>query len=163
MPVGADSNAAMKIEDVNTSSLERLVGYNSKRVSFAVMNALTSKLGTFGLHSPVDYSVLNLVGHNPGITSRQLCHVLGIYPPNLVGIVKAQEMRGLMEKRLHLSDRRAQGLYLTAQGWALHSSAEAVVTEVDIGVTQGLSAPERAQLNSLLRKVYASTHIKNPC
>jgi DNA-binding MarR family transcriptional regulator len=154
--MGSDPSQAMIVGDVNTSSLDRLIGYNSKRVSFAVMNAVTSKIQAFGLQSPIDYSVLNIIGHNPGITSRQLCNALAIYPPNVVGIVKGFEERNLLERRIHPSDRRAQGLYLTDDGMVLHSRAEAVVVEVDIAVTHTLSRPERDQLNALLRKIYAS-------
>lgn len=158
-----DSIAATIVEEVNTSSLEALVGYNAKRVSYAVMHALTGRIHNFGLQSPIDYSVLNLIAHNPGITSRQLCNALAISPPNLVGIVKNFENRQILERRLHPSDKRAQGLYLTAHGLALQSQAEAVVAKVDLAVTGELDASERAQLNALLRKINASGNPKNSC
>ena len=43
-------------------------------------------MSVYGLR-PVDFSVLSLITHNPGITSRQLCATLGILPPNLVKLV----------------------------------------------------------------------------
>ena len=37
-----------------------------------------------------------LIGHNPGITSGQLCSALNILPPNLFGKISAMEQRRLM-------------------------------------------------------------------
>ena len=34
-----------------------------------------------------------LIGHNPGITSGQLCSALNILPPNLFGKISAMEQR----------------------------------------------------------------------
>lgn len=158
-----ESVTATFVEDVNTASLESFVGYNSKRVTFVIMNDLRSKLQNIGLQRPIDYSVLDLVGHNPGITSRQLCQALNISPPNLVGIARSFEDSGLIDKRVQPFDRRAQGLYLTKHGLALLSSAEAVVSEVDIAATHALNTSERAQLNALLLKIYTSNNPIKPC
>lgn len=146
----------MKMETLDTSSLEMFIGYNAKRVSFVVMNTLVNRLHEFGLQGPIDYSVLNLIGHNAGITSRQLCSALCIYPPNLVGIVRGLEDRNLLEKRQHPTDRRAQGLYLTQLGFAVQADAEQVVAEVDVEVASALTASERHLLNKLLRKIWVS-------
>lgn len=40
---------------------------------------------------PVNFSVLSLITHNPGITSRQLCSALSLLPPNLVDMIGAMK------------------------------------------------------------------------
>lgn len=141
---------------VNTAFLETLVGYNARRAALAVIGTFMQRMAPFDLRV-VDFSVLTLVAHNPGITSRQLCHALAILPPNLVGMVKQLEKRGLLHKREHPTDRRAQGLYLTDAGTALHAETQAIVTSLESESVTHLSDEERDTLIRLLRKVYQPT------
>ncbi|MBS0407762.1 MAG: MarR family transcriptional regulator [Proteobacteria bacterium] len=102
----------------------------------------------------VDFSVLSLIHHNPGITSRQLCDALNLLPPNLVGKIGALERRGLLVRRPHALDRRAQSLQLTAEGQALMRDAENAVSKLEIDASARLSTAERRTLIRLLQKVY---------
>lgn len=138
---------------VNTAFLETLVGYNARRAALAVIGTFMQRMAPFDLRV-VDFSVLTLVAHNPGITSRQLCTALDILPPNLVGMVRQLEQRGLLEKREHPSDRRAQGLHLTEAGTALQQDTQAIVTSLESESVTHLSETERDTLIRLLRKVY---------
>ena len=147
-PIGA-------VDSVDTASLEQWIGYNARRAALAVIGQLVPRLQPHGLQGPIDYSVLDLIAHNPGVTSRQLSHALNIQPPNLVGIIKQLEKRGLVEKFEHPSDRRAQGLYLSAAGRTLHAEAEHTTAQVEAEAARGLTETERLILISLLQKLYA--------
>ena len=94
-PSPRNGTAAPCVEEVDTSFLETLIGYNARRAALAVIDVFLERMAPYGLR-PVDFSVLSLVAHNPGITSRQLCATLGILPPNLVGMVNAMEQRELL-------------------------------------------------------------------
>ena len=83
------------IEQVDTSYLETLVGYNARRAALAVIAHFLQRMEVHGF-KPVMFSVASLIVHNPGITSRQLCSTLGILPPNLVIMVNALEKRELI-------------------------------------------------------------------
>lgn len=65
-----------------------------------------------------------VVGHNPSLASRRLCHTLGILPPDLVSMVNTLEKRGLITKRSHPRDGRAMGLHPTEPGEVLMREAE---------------------------------------
>ncbi len=138
---------------IDTSYLESLLGYNARRAALAVITVFLQRMAPFGLR-PVDFSVLTLIAHNPGITSRQLCSALDILPPNLVGMIKSLDQRGLIERRVHPTDRRAQGLHLSPAGKKLQKSAQTTATQLEIDVANRLSAEELDTLKSLLRKVY---------
>jgi DNA-binding MarR family transcriptional regulator len=138
---------------IDTSYLESLLGYNARRAALAVIGVFLQRMAPFGLR-PVDFSVLTLIAHNPGITSRQLCAALDILPPNLVGMIKSLDKRGLIERRAHPTDRRAQGLHLSPAGKKLQKEAQATATQLEIDVASRLSAPELTTLKDLLRKVY---------
>lgn len=139
--------------EVNTEYLETLLGYNARRAALAVISVFLQRMAPFGL-KPVDFSVLTLIAHNPGITSRQLCSALDILPPNLVGLIKSLDQRGLIVRKPHPTDRRAQGLHLSAAGKKMQKDAQATATQLEIDVAGRLSAEELTTLKSLLRRVY---------
>ena len=145
--------AAAAVDTVDTSYLETLVGYNARRAALSVIGLFLQRMAVYGLR-PVDFSVLSLITHNPGITSSQLCSALSILPPNLVGMVNALARRGLIQRLPHPRDGRALGLHLTAEGQALMRDAECTARNLEDEATGQLSTAERKTLIRLLRKVY---------
>jgi DNA-binding MarR family transcriptional regulator len=141
------------VEHVDTSYLEGLIGYNARRAALAVIEIFLERMAVYGLR-PVDFSVLSLITHNAGITSRQLCTTLGILPPNLVGMINALEKRGLVARQPHPRDGRAMGLHLTPAGQKLMRDAERTAAELESEAGSRLSDAEVKTLIRLLKKVY---------
>ena len=144
---------AATVDAVDSSYLEGLIGYNARRAALAVIEVFLQRMAVYDLR-PVDFSVLSLVTHNPGITSRQLCTTLGILPPNLVGMINALEKRELILRRPHPRDGRAMGLHLTETGRKLMRDAERTATGLEAEVAGRLSATEAKTLIRLLKKIY---------
>ncbi|MRD49137.1 MarR family transcriptional regulator [Caenimonas koreensis DSM 17982] len=156
VPAKAKARPAAKpavTEHVDTSYLEGLIGYNARRAALAVIEIFLQRMKVYKLR-PVDFSVLSLITHNPGITSRQLCTTLGILPPNLVGMVNALEKRGLIERQPHPRDGRAVGLHLSASGIKLMRDAEKTAAELEAQAAARLSPSETKTLIRLLQKIY---------
>lgn len=141
------------VEQVDTSYLEGLVGYNARRATLVIVDAFLRNMAVYGL-KPVEFSVLSLIAHNPGITSRQLCSTLNIQPPNLVGMINQLQRRELITRRPHPHDGRAMGLHLTPAGRKLVKQAELTASELEDAATSRLSQAERKTLMQLLRKIY---------
>lgn len=141
------------VDKVNTRYLETLLGYNARRAALTIIGVFLERMAVYDLR-PVDFSVLSLVVHNPGITSRQLCTALGILAPNLVGMVNALEQRDLIARKPHPIDGRAMGLHPTPAGLTLMRSAEKTAVELEVDSTVRLSEAERKTLLQLLKKVY---------
>jgi DNA-binding MarR family transcriptional regulator len=141
------------VEQVDASYLESLMGYNARRATLAIMDSFFRQMAVYGLR-PVDFSVLSLIAHNPGITSRQLCSALAIQPPNLVGIISQLQKRDLITRRPHPRDGRAMGLHLTTEGKKMIRQAEVTASELEETATARLSAAERKTLMQLLKKIY---------
>lgn len=150
---GPDAPPAVAVDEVDASYLESLVGYNARRAALAIIDVFLPRMAEYDLR-PVDFSVLSLVMHNPGITSRQLCTALGILPPNLVGMVGAMEARELLVRTRHPRDRRAMGLHLTATGQKLARQAERTAAQLEAQATARLTPAENRTLIRLLRKIY---------
>ena len=146
-------NQPSAVEKVDTSYLETLIGYNARRAALAVIAEFLEKMAVYDL-KPVDFSVMSVIVHNPGVTSRQLCASLNILPPNLVGLIQSLDSRGLIDRQPHPHDGRAMGLYPTEKGKSLMLDAEATASELERNVG-GKHTPNQAQtLVMLLQKIY---------
>ena len=141
------------VEKINTRYLETLLGYNARRAALSIIGVFLERLAIYDLR-PVDFSVLSLVTHNPGITSRQLCSALGILAPNMVGMLNALEKRGLITRLPHPHDGRAVGLHLTEAGQTMMRAAEKTAAKLEVDSTPKLTAEERKTLIGLLKKIY---------
>jgi DNA-binding MarR family transcriptional regulator len=139
---------------LDASHLESLLGYNARRATLYIIDEFMQAMKTYDLR-PAEFSVLSLILHNPGITSRQLCASLDILPPNLVVILKQFEKRELVTRTPHPTDGRAFGLSLTPKGSQLVEEAEAMSALSDLKATSNLVESERKTLIALLQKIYA--------
>ena len=148
-----DKSAAVSVDTVDTSYLQSLLGYNARRAALAIIGVFLKRMDVYDLR-PVDFSVLSVIAHNPGVTSRQLCNALNILPPNLVGMLNALQKRELIVRRPHPTDGRAVGLHLTPGGHKLMREAERTAFELESDATASLSAAERKTLTRLLQKLY---------
>ena len=140
-------------DPLDTAYLETLLGYNARRAALTIIARFMERMAPFDLR-PVDFSVLSLIHHNPGVTSRQLCATLSILPPNLVGMIQSLESRGLIERQPHPTDGRAVGLHPTAKGVSLMQQAEATASELEIDASSKLTTSQRQTLVQLLQRIY---------
>jgi len=140
-------------ETGGTEYLETLLGYNASRAAYTLVSHFICGVGSFKLRT-VDFSVLSVIGHWPGVTSRQLCQQLNVLPPNMVVLLRELDKRGLIERQPHPTDRRAVGLLLSAEGKALMKKAEKAASASDAQGTAHLSTAERKTLARLLQKIY---------
>ena len=146
-------NPISAVDKVDTSYLETLIGYNARRAALAVISQFLERMAVYDL-KPVDFSVMSVVVHNPGVTSRQLCAALNILPPNLVGLVQSLESRGLLERLPHPHDGRAMGLHPTDKGLELMKKAEATASELEMNIGSKLTPNQVQTLVTLLQKIY---------
>ncbi len=141
------------VDDVDMSYLETLIGYNARRAALAVIGKFLEQMAVYDL-KPVEFSVMSVVLHNPGVTSRQLCAALDILPPNLVGLIQLLETRGLIERKPHPYDGRAVGIHPTNEGEALMMKAEVTAKELEMNVGSKLTPNQVQTLVTLLQKIY---------
>jgi DNA-binding MarR family transcriptional regulator len=138
---------------LDTRYLEGLLGYNARRAALAIIEVFLERMQAYDLR-PVDFSVLSVIAHNPGVTSRQLCATLDILPPNFVNLLAGLEKRSLVQRQPHPSDKRAVALLLTTEGSQLMRKAEQTARQLEDDAAARLSATERKTLIRLLQKIY---------
>jgi DNA-binding MarR family transcriptional regulator len=145
--------AVSAVDQVDTSYLQTLLGYNARRAALTIIEGFLERMAEFGLR-PVDFSVMSVIHHNPGVTSRQLCAALNLLPPNLVGLIQSLEARGLIHRQPHPTDGRAVGLHPTPEVTALMQKAEQAATDLEVARSARLTATQRKTLLELLQKIY---------
>lgn len=120
---------------------------NRSRVEFA--RALNERCG---LH-PREFGVLNVLARNSGITQQEIGADSGVDPSTMVATLDALEARGLAERRPHPDDRRKRSVYLTPAGEQMLREGRKLAAAIGKEVFAPLTADERKQLHSLLRKL----------
>jgi DNA-binding MarR family transcriptional regulator len=65
---------------------------------------------------PAQYSVLTVIGANPGLSQMALAHALSIERARVVHLIDALEARRLVTRQAARHDRRSHALHLTAEG-----------------------------------------------
>ncbi|HQZ05797.1 MAG: winged helix-turn-helix transcriptional regulator [Rhodoferax sp.] len=141
------------VDQVDTRFLQSLLGYNARRAALAIIERFLQRMAEFNLR-PVEFSVMSVIHHNPGVTSRQLCAALNLLPPNLVGLIQSLESRGMVSRQPHPHDGRAVGLHPTPQGCALMLQAEQAAVELESPKSLGITTAQQKTLLQLLQKVY---------
>jgi DNA-binding MarR family transcriptional regulator len=106
---------------------------------------------TIGL-TPALFALLNVIGVREGAIQQELGTVLGIDPSTMVSLIDGLEGAGLARRRPSARDRRAREVVITAKGRRRLERARKLVLEVEDEILGGLSAKDRAQLLTLLRR-----------
>ncbi len=138
---------------VDSRFLKTLVGYNTRRATLHILGVFEQRMGALDL-KPVEFSILALIGANPGVTHSELCTELNLLAPNLTKLLARLRKRNLLERTVLAQDRRAAGLSLNAEGHNLLATAQATVVELEQEATAGLTDKQRDTLMSLLQKIY---------
>ncbi len=143
--------AKPKIRDqaVSLGDLSEHLGYVLRRAQMAVFQAFIEALRTVDL-TPGKYSVLLLIGENPGLPQSAICDALGILKGNFVALLHEFERRGLAERRAGGVDARTNALHLTRKGHNLLRRASALSRAYEEHLARELGHGRRAQLRSLL-------------
>lgn len=118
-------------------------------------------LESIGLTPPL-FAVLNYLQANEGAIQQQVGSAMGIDPSTMVALVDQLERAGLAKRRPHAQDRRAREVLLTPKGRRTLERGRALARTVEDDVLQGLSAAERDQLVTLLRKAFTTAPPQPP-
>jgi DNA-binding MarR family transcriptional regulator len=114
-------------------------------------DALTS----LGL-TPALFAVLNLLGAREGTIQQQLSSDMGIDPSAMVKLINELEGAGLADRRRRPNDRRAWEVTITRKGRRTLQRARRLASQVEDEVLGGLTATDRRELLTLLRRAVTS-------
>lgn len=153
---GAGPGAARpRAGELDLAYLTDHVGYVVRRAQLAIFKDFIKTLAPVDIR-PAQYSVLIVIGQNPGLTQAELGRALAIKRANLVGMLNELERRKLARRVSSPSDRRSHALHLTAHGRQMLDRFHRLALEHEKRATQTLDPAEKRTLLDLLNRVARS-------
>lgn len=141
-------------ETVSVDELATMPGHLIRRLN-QFSNAIFSdqmRAGGMDLTS-VQYAALVILSQSPGIDQARLAAKIAFDRSTIGGVLRRLEEKGLIERALDEDDRRARRLHLTEVGREVLRKLQPEVNEVQHKITATLSAQERQDFMSLIRKM----------
>jgi DNA-binding MarR family transcriptional regulator len=153
------SNRA-KITQVPTSpSANDVVAEFAGQLFFRLWRASHTRaaaaLQSIGLTTAL-FGLLNILGARKGAIQQELGAAMGVDPSTMVSLIDELEAAGLAKRRPHPTDRRAREVAITPKGRRQLERGRRMVVQVEDEVLRGLTAAERRELMTLLRRALDS-------
>lgn len=142
--------------DIDLGDLSQHIGYVARRAQVAIFQHIIRAMAPLNVR-PGQFSVLTVIGANPGLKQTAISEALGIRRANLVAMVTELERRGWVQRAAVAGDRRAQGLRLTGRGRAALARLKALAAKHERRVTRTISAREKRELMRLLGQVCSAS------
>jgi len=146
------SNGAARRIDADEIGLDALVGhagYAVRRFQLWIFQDFIKTLGDVDIR-PTQYSVLTVIGANPGLSQMAVANRLGIERARLVHLLDSLEQRKLVKRVKSKSDRRSHALHLTAQGEIALARFKRLAAEHERNVEAKIGKANREQLLRIL-------------
>jgi DNA-binding MarR family transcriptional regulator len=135
---------------VELGALNDRLGYFVRRLQVWIFQDFIKRLSRLDL-SPAQFSVIVVIGANPGLSQAELAATLGIERARLVRLLHRLEKRGLTERRPSSADGRRHALILTRGGEKLLAEATRLAEQHEDGLKQKLGARRHKMLLDMLR------------
>jgi DNA-binding MarR family transcriptional regulator len=152
MPRPPKAAPQASLPTVDLGELPGHIGYVVRRAQVAIFQHIIRAMAPLNVR-PGQFSVLILVGANPGIRQTAISEALGIRRANLVALVGDLERRGWVRRAIVVGDRRAHGLRLTAKGRTALARLKALAAGHERRVTRTITSREKRDLMRLLTRI----------
>ncbi|MFL9824064.1 MarR family winged helix-turn-helix transcriptional regulator [Rhodoplanes sp. SY1] len=139
---------------IDFGPLDQRVGYVLRRAQLAVFQDFFSRFEALDIR-PAQYSILTVIERNAGLSQTRIADALGIKKTNLVAMIDALEVRGLVRRAPTAHDRRAHALSLTAEGRVLMRKLHRISADHEQRIVARLGADIYAGLFAPLREIAA--------
>jgi DNA-binding MarR family transcriptional regulator len=117
---------------------------------------IAEALESIGL-TPALFGVLNFLGAREGAIQQEIGSAMGIDPSTMVALIDQLERGGLAKRRPRARDRRAREVVITPKGRRTLERGRGLAGQVEDDVLRGLTAAERGQLLTLLRRALSTS------
>lgn len=126
------------------------LGYFLRRAQVAIFQDFIQTLAGIDIR-PAQYSVLTVIGANPGLSQQDVAEALGIERARLVRLLDRLEKRGLTRRLASPVDRRSHSLQLTPAGRDLLKRAKALAAAHEERLMERLGAANHRMMMEALR------------
>lgn len=152
-PDASAAAAATPTGGLAQGELHHILGYQLAQATITSSAVFQRLVGEPFELRPVEFTLLNLIGDNPGSSPARLAEALAVTAPNITMWIDRLEARGLVQRGRSATDRRAQRLDVTAAGRDLVQQTVQRLRQGEHEALAALSDGERLMLIELLHKV----------
>jgi DNA-binding MarR family transcriptional regulator len=135
---------------INLGALNDHLGYFVRRIQVWVFQDFIRALASVDI-SPAQFSVLVVIGANPGLSQAELSETLAIERARLVRLLHRLDRRGLTQRLKSSDDRRTHALYLTREGQKMLARAKALAAQHEARLVQKLRPEHYNTVADILR------------
>lgn len=146
------SDKARAVDDAIDIGLDALLGhagYAVRRFQIWIFQDFIRTLAAVDI-KPTQYSVLTVIGANPGLSQMAVAQRLGIERARLVHLLDSLENRKLLKRVRSKTDRRSHALHLTPRGQASLRQFKLLAAEHERHVAEKIGKENREQLLRIL-------------
>jgi len=136
-PAGRQKARRKDLKNIKVNALEGHLGYYIRRVQVWVFQDFIRSLAPLDIR-PAQYSVLTVIGANPGLSQSDLADTLAIERARLVHMLDKLEKRGFTERQASPHDRRSHALHLTAEGQKVLKQAKTLAARHEANLIKAL-------------------------
>ena len=129
--------------------------YLASQLAKGFSRSLHKRAAALGF-SPGQFPVLIELWAEDGLTQTQLLQRVDIEQATMANTLARMQRDGLISRRPHPKDKRAQLVFLTARGKALRETAMAAASATEDALFQGFRRFERELLLEYMRMVLAN-------
>lgn len=137
------------------SSARRRLPPLLRRAWYGLNQAFRRRIAHLGV-TPDQFTVMRTLLENTGITQRQLTQLISSDPNTVAALLERMARAGLIVRRTHERDRRANQLQLGRRGKVKYERARAVAVQLQSEVMGVLPAAEREEFLEQLERVGAA-------
>lgn len=134
-------------------NLDDSLGFILNKLNTKLKNELLQRLKEYDV-TPEQWSVLNRLWIQEGITPRELSDIIFKDKPNTNRILEKLQIKKLIVRKPHPVDKRAFQIFLTKRGWTLKDKLIPIVTQLLEETTIGISKSKILDIKKLLNQMY---------
>ena len=135
--------------EIGLDALLGHAGYTVRRFQIWIFQDFIRTLAAADIR-PTQYSVLTVIGANPGLSQMAVAQRLGIDRARLVHLLDSLEDRKLVKRVRSRTDRRSHALHLTARGQTSLRQFKLLAAEHERHVAEKIGKENREQLLRIL-------------
>lgn len=135
--------------EIGLDALAGHAGYAVRRFQLWIFQDFIKTLAAVDI-KPTQYSVMTVIGANPGLSQMAVAKRLGIERARLVHLLDSLEGRRLVRRVPSATDRRSHELHLTAQGQESLRRFKKLAAEHERHVAEKIGKENRERLLRIL-------------
>ena len=133
-------------------------GFLANQMARLFARSLQTRIAPLGL-APAQFMTLLALWEADGLTQKQLVERLDVEQATMANTLARMERDGLIVRRTHAADARAQCIYLTPRAIGMRDDATQAASMVNAIAMKGLSPQEAQQFLKLMTRVIGALKV----